>query len=118
LDLFRRVYHVIKTDNSELYPTIDDSIVETSKHKDDYLQFIRAFGVKSAMIVPLKLRKNILGVIGFISTKTEYPYSFSDIVFAEDIAGRAVSAIGNAKLFSETSLLNQKLNSETQEQYN
>ncbi len=116
LDSFRRVYHVVRTGKSEFYSFIRESLIETSTHKDEYMHFINEFGVKSAMIVPLKLRDKVLGVISFISTKPDYHYSNFDLAFAEDIASRAASAIENARLYREANLLNLHLDRKTKEQ--
>ncbi len=116
LDSFRRVYYVVRTGKSELYSSIEESIRDMPVHKDEYLHFVKEFGVRSAMIVPLKLREKALGVISFISTKSDFRYTNSDLAFAEDIAGRAASAIENARLYREANLLNIRLDRITREQ--
>ncbi len=80
-----------------------------------HLKMIQDLGLKSAIVVPLKLREQILGAISFISTKNSFQYTQTDLVFAEDIASHAASAIENARLYKEANLLNEKLNQKAKE---
>src|SRR5688500_6957593 len=53
------------------------------------------------MIVPLKARGRLYGSITFIAANSDHRYTPKDLLFAEDLAGRAAMAMDNARLYRE-----------------
>jgi GAF domain-containing protein len=59
-------------------------------------------GPRSAMVVPLVVRDQNLGVISLVSTTSGRRYGVADLALAEDLARRAALAVDSARLFGES----------------
>jgi PAS domain S-box-containing protein len=91
---------VLRSGRSELYPVITDDMLKAAARDDDHLQTMRSLGMRSAMIVPMRSRGLVLGVLSFIATRDDLTYSEDDLQFAEDLAHRAGMAIDKARLLA------------------
>lgn len=98
-DLPHGIYNVLRIGKSEFYPEISDALLKETAQSEEHLSLLREVGFRSAMLVPLKKREHILGVVSFINTVESPAYSAEDLVLAEDLANRASLAIDNAQLF-------------------
>jgi PAS domain S-box-containing protein len=94
--------NVLRTGKSELYPDIPDAMLKLSAVDEDHYKLIMALGIKSAIIVPLKARGKILGVITLIGAESGRRYTQADLKFAEELADRAAIAIDNSRLYLES----------------
>jgi serine phosphatase RsbU (regulator of sigma subunit) len=99
----RGVYGVLRRGASELYPRITDEMLEESARDPEHLELLRSVGLRSAMLVPMRLRDRVLGVISFISAESGRQFDEQDLVLAEDLALRAAAAIENARLYETAS---------------
>jgi len=95
------VAKVLRTGEPELYPEIPDSLLQMAARDAAHLEILRGLGLKSAMLVPLKVQDRTLGVITFVCEKTGRTYGERDLLMAQELARRAASAIENAQLYSE-----------------
>lgn len=62
-------------------------------------ELIRRLGVTTLMIVPLVARAESIGVMTLLGVGAARSYDASDVVIAENFAGRAALAIVNARLY-------------------
>ncbi|MGI9091128.1 MAG: ATP-binding protein [Gemmatimonadaceae bacterium] len=62
---------------------------------------VRQLGIRSLLIVPLVARDQPLGVLTLLGLNTARPYDASDLVVAENFAGRAALAVDNARLYQD-----------------
>lgn len=92
---------ILKTQQPELVAEVNDQMLAAAAYDPRQLGILRALGMTSYMIVPLKARDRLLGSITFISTDPNVRYTPKDLLFAEDLAGRAAMAMDNARLFQE-----------------
>ncbi len=69
--------------------------------QDENAEAMRAVGIQSMMIAPLKARGRTFGALTFAAAESERRYSAQDLAFAEEIARRAAVAIDNARLHEE-----------------
>ena len=93
-------YRVQRTGQSELYREIPDKLIEESARNEEHLQLLRELKLRSAMVVPMKLRDEVLGVITFIRAESQNKaYTETDLEFAESLASRAALAVSNARLY-------------------
>jgi PAS domain S-box-containing protein len=67
---------------------------------DEHLRLLRELGIRSYILVPLKLRDRTLGVLSFVRAETEDRYTADDLQLAQQIAGRAAVAVENARLYA------------------
>ncbi|HVH54056.1 MAG TPA: PAS domain S-box protein, partial [Actinomycetota bacterium] len=91
---------VIRTGESELYPSIDSALLEASLD-DEQLEVIRALELSSVMLLPLRARGRTLGTISFVFAESGRSYGQDDLALAEDLASRAALALDNARLYRE-----------------
>jgi PAS domain S-box-containing protein len=92
-------YNVLRTGLSEFYPDIPDELLVKSAYDAEHLRIMREIGFRSAMIVPLKARGKVLGVLSFVNSESGKHHTPDDLALAEDLANRAALAIDNARLF-------------------
>jgi len=94
-------YHVIRTGEAELYPTIPEAVLVATAQSPEELAILRKLGLKSGMVVPLKVRNHAIGAITFISAESDRCYGQDDLRLAQELAARAAAAVDNARLFQE-----------------
>ena len=73
--------------------------VQKSTHIQ-YPEFLRKYGLISYLGVPLIVKDNILGTLGFY-TKEDHEFSKEEVEFLSTLAGQAAIAIDNAQLFEQ-----------------
>jgi PAS domain S-box-containing protein len=95
----RGVHNILRTGKSEFYPDIPDEMLTQSARDAEHLKVMREIGFRSAMLVPLKARGKVLGVISFINTGSANHHTQEDLALAEDLANRAALAVDNAYLY-------------------
>ncbi len=96
----RGVAGVVRTGRPELYPQI--SVALDDPHlPPDYRELLRALEVRSAMIVPLRVRERTLGTMTMVSSRMGRAYDEEDLTLAEELGRRAGIAIENALLYRE-----------------
>ena len=98
-DVSRSAPQVIRTGRSELYSDLPDHFLQQGASDEKHLAVIRKIRPKSAMVVPIAGREQILGAITLISAESGRRYNRADLVLAEDLARRAALAVENARLY-------------------
>ena len=68
---------------------------------DLHRDLIGQLGLNSTMCVPLKSRDRVLGAITFSLSGPGRQYGAGELIFAEELARRAASAVENARLYRE-----------------
>ena len=95
--------------SSELIPALgDDLLAEIARDEHD-LQALRALGIGSAMVVPLRARGAIIGALSLGFAASGRSYSHADVGFAEVLAGRVALTLHNAGLTDELSAAERRL---------
>jgi signal transduction histidine kinase len=90
---------VLRTGQPELYPDIPQEMLEASARDPDHLDMIRRLQLRSGMVVPIKLRDQVLGAITFIGAESGRRFGADDLDMALELARRAALAIENARLY-------------------
>ena len=93
------VHNVLRTGQSEFYPDIPDELLVQYARDPEHLEIMRQIGFRSCMLVPLRARRRILGVLSFVNTATSRHHTPEDLALAEDLANRAALAVDNARLY-------------------
>lgn len=97
--------NVIRTGISEFYPSISDELLENAAMDEEHLDILKKLGLKSALVVPLKLNGKTMGAITLIGAESGRTYNEADLAMAEELGKRAALALENAKLYQKTEKL-------------
>jgi PAS domain S-box-containing protein len=92
---------VLREGVAELYEVVTDELLVASAQSEEHLESMRALGMRSAMIVPLRVRGRTEGAISFVSAESGRLYDRDDVEMAQGLADRAAMAIENARLFQD-----------------
>ena len=87
---------VIKTGKPELIPEVDDEVLKSISRDAEHLSILRRLNPKSYMCVPLRVRRQPAGAIGFVSAESGRRYGEGDLALAEGLAHCTALAIDNA----------------------
>jgi len=105
------VYRVLRTGRSELYPEISEEMVEQAAVDEEHVELLREFGLRSAMLVPLVVRGDPVGVVSFISGPSGRRFGQEDLLLAEELARRCSTAIENSRVYRERDYIARTLQS-------
>jgi serine phosphatase RsbU (regulator of sigma subunit) len=72
-----------------------------------HLELLRGIGLHSALIVPLRFGREVIGTISFVLEDRRF--SDGDVAVAEELSRRAVVAIQNSRLYTERTQIAQTL---------
>ncbi len=100
---------VMRTGEAQLVAEIPDELLVDAARDPEQLAAIRALGLSSVMIVPMTTGGRTLGAMTFAFSESGRRYGERDLGFAQELAGRAATAIENARLYTERSEVAQTL---------
>lgn len=92
------VVMALRTGAPILVPNVTDAYLRSVASSAEELRLARELTMSSFLIVPLKVRDRVLGVMGIATTRCREPYSNDDVKLAEELARRGASALENALL--------------------
>ena len=92
---------VIRTGEPELVPEITAEMLAAAASDALHAEMIEQLGLASYMCVPLRGRERVLGAITLISSDSGRRFGGGELIFAEELARRAASAIENTRLYRE-----------------
>jgi PAS domain S-box-containing protein len=84
-----------------LVADFDDTALHEASNGAEHLAVLRAFGVRSAMVVPLMARGRPIGLVSLATAESGRRFGPDDVSLVEALAVRAALAIDNARLFGE-----------------
>ncbi|HEU4411308.1 MAG TPA: ATP-binding protein [Polyangiaceae bacterium] len=90
---------VLRTGRSELVTALDEGAVAASARGPEHLAVLRALAVKTYVVVPLAVHGRVVGALE-LARSSGRPYGPSDLLLAEELARRAATAVGHARLFA------------------
>jgi PAS domain S-box-containing protein len=90
---------ILRGGPAELYPQIPDELLVQGAQDEAHLRIIRELGMRSAMAVPMRLGEETLGAITFVAAESGRVYDEDDLLFAQDLALRAATAVENARMY-------------------
>jgi PAS domain S-box-containing protein len=89
---------VAATGGPELIPLVTEQTIGGVARDQEHASSLRSLGVKSLMVVPLRARDRLVGVISFASALRSY--DAADLALAREVAFRAAIAVDNVHLFA------------------
>jgi PAS domain S-box-containing protein len=93
------VLRVVRSGQSEFYPTITDEMIVAAARDAEHLRLMRELGFVSLIFVPLVARGRTLGVITLVSAESGRRYGEADLELAKELAHHAALAVDNARLY-------------------
>lgn len=109
LDPEQGLGRVLHTGEPLLYPQISDAMLVQAAVDDRHLKLLRAAGMRSAAIVPMRTGNRTLGALTLVNAESGRALDHFDLELGGQVAARAAVAIENARLYSERSLIAQTL---------
>lgn len=100
------IAEVLRTGRSALVEYLSEDMLNAADITADRRDAVRALGITSFMIVPLRTRRGTTGAITFVSAESQRRFTDVDLRFAETVADRAAVAIENAWAFEEVRTAN------------
>jgi len=92
---------ILETQQPELIYEVTEDFLESAGFDGKERGILQTLGFCSYMVVPLKARGRLLGAMTFVAATSDQRYTPTDLLFAEDLAGRAAMAMDNARLYQE-----------------
>jgi len=92
--------HVVRTGRTEYVPRISDSLLQQREQAPERLRILRSLGLNSTICAPLVARGRLLGAITLL-TELGRELTTDDVRMTENLAGRAATAIDNARLYDD-----------------
>jgi PAS domain S-box-containing protein len=84
-----------------IYPEITDEMLVASAIDEEHLKISRALGLRSALVVPLRVREVTFGAMTLITAESPRRYNQHDLALADELGKRAGIAIENARLYRD-----------------
>jgi serine phosphatase RsbU (regulator of sigma subunit) len=84
----------------ELLAEIPEELLDSAIEDPEQRRAIKALGMRSAMIVPMRVGEQTLGALTFVSSDSGRRFDETDFAFAQDLALRAAAAVQNARLYA------------------
>ncbi len=93
------VVRVVQTGEPFFLPHIDEEILVAHAASRQHEQYMRRFGYRSKIVVPVIAQSHIFGALTFVRTSADDEFDQADLLFAIEIGRRAGLAVANAKQF-------------------
>jgi len=90
---------VIRSGRSRLYPELPGSFLAEYTSQGSHPSELQRAGLRSAILVPMVLHGQVVGVITFVRAATRRRFTHEDLPLAEEIGRRGASAVENARLY-------------------
>jgi len=93
------VVRVTQTGEPFFLPHIDDEILVAHAASRLHEQYMRRFGYRSKIVVPVVAQSHIFGALTFVRTASDREFDQADLLLALELGRRAGLAVANAKQF-------------------
>ncbi len=101
--------NVVRTGEPEVYNGLTDDMFVATARDAEHLRLLRELRLSAVMIVPMKARGRVLGVITLASSESGQAFDAEDLRVATKLADRAAIAIDNARLYSDARASRERL---------
>ncbi|HET6283513.1 MAG TPA: PAS domain S-box protein [Polyangia bacterium] len=92
---------VLATGRAQFVPEVTDDMLVAAARDPEHLGMLREVGLRSAMLLPLKVRDRPVAVLGLFQAESGRRYTDEDLKYAEELARHAAVAIENARLYDQ-----------------
>ncbi|WP_351228205.1 SpoIIE family protein phosphatase [Streptomyces sp. NPDC002133] len=94
------VTDILRTGRSHLEPVLDTAPGSWIDRDSVRAQKVRETGMHSVMLVPIRVRRVLLGVALFARTENPVPFQKADLLLAEELVSRAAVSLDNARQYT------------------
>ncbi|MGW1886780.1 SpoIIE family protein phosphatase [Streptomyces sp. NPDC001970] len=91
---------VLRAGRSHIVPVLNTAPGSWIDRDPVRAQKIRETGMHSAMVVPIRARRTLLGAAVFVRTENPMPFQECDLLLAEELVGRAAVSLDNARQYA------------------
>jgi signal transduction histidine kinase len=91
---------VMTTGQPVLIPVVDQERFRAAI-KPEYRSYYERFGTHSVLVVPLRARDRLIGILSAARETPDRPYTLDDQALLQELADRAAVAIDNARLYRQ-----------------
>ena len=93
--------NVLRTGKPELFADITDEMLVAGARDEEHLRITRELAIRGVIYVPIFSRGHVIGVMTLVSAESGRRYTDADVTLAQELARRAGTAIGKARLYQE-----------------
>lgn len=93
------VVEVARTGKPFFVPIINEETLMAHAASRQHEKYMREFGYRSKIVVPVTAQNHIFGVLTFVRTRDHQHFDQADLSFALELGRRAGLAVANAKQF-------------------
>jgi len=86
---------------SQHLPEVTREYLRTVATSPEHLLYLEGLEMRSVASVPLRTRREVIGALALVMTRSGRRFEAKDVLFAEDLGRRAAAAIDNARLYAE-----------------
>src|SRR5262249_50186440 len=98
--------NAFRTGEPQFISDVTDAYLTNQARSPEHLEAMRALGVRSAMIIPMAARGQIIGALTMVRTGDRQAFDDGTFALARDVARRAALAIDNARLYRKAVVAN------------
>ncbi|MGW1728981.1 SpoIIE family protein phosphatase [Streptomyces sp. NPDC002306] len=93
-------FEVLRTGRSYLEPSFTIAAGSWIDRDAKRAHTVREYGMHSVMVVPIRVRRTLLGTALFVRTDNPMPFQEDDLLLAEALVGRAAVSLDNARQYT------------------
>ncbi len=106
---------VLRSGKPELYTDITDEMLIAGARDAEHLRITRELGLTGVIYVPVPSRGKVIGVMTLVASESGRRYTEADVVLAQELARRAGTAIGKARLYEDAVAARQEVEAAREE---
>jgi PAS domain S-box-containing protein len=95
------VHDVIRTGVPTVVTEVSEEALRAAARDDEHFRLLQQADIGSAVIVPLRARGEVFGALTLVGSSGRHRYTDADLPLIEELAGRAATAVDNARLLHE-----------------
>lgn len=96
------VHDMVSRRGPVVYDEVTDEMLASAAQDEDHLAALRQLSIRSALVVPLQARGEVLGALTLVHSTPGRRFGQADVDLAADLGRRAGTAIDAARLVWET----------------
>jgi PAS domain S-box-containing protein len=97
------VMRVLRTSEPQLYPMMDDDAIAAMARDPEHLTLLRALGLRSMLVVPLRVPSRTIGVMTIATDASRRQLDGDDVDLAAQLGRRAAVVVENSRLHTKLS---------------